>query len=86
MSFSIRLCTLLLPLFAALPIALEAQTRRAIVVGINRYDAVTDASGSQFTTARRITNLNGAVNDATSMRDVLVSRFGFPAGNTTLLT
>ena len=86
MSFSIRLCTLLLPLLAALPTALEAQTRRAIVVGINRYDAVTDASGSQFTTARRITNLNGAVNDATSMRDVLVSRFGFPAGNTTLLT
>jgi hypothetical protein len=71
---------------AVLPPALDAQTRRAVIVGINRYDAVTDPVGRQFTSTRRITNLNGAVNDATAMRDVLVSRFGFPAANTTLLT
>ncbi len=71
-------------LFIALP--LTAQTKRAVVVGINRYDAVASATGSQFTTTRRITNLNGAVNDASAMRDVLVSRFGFSATNTTLMT
>ena len=64
----------------------EAQTKRAVVVGINRYDAVTSPTGSQFTTARRITNLNGAVNDATAMRDLLVARFGFPQQNAQLLT
>ncbi len=77
---------LLAMLALALPSLLEAQTRRAVLVGINRYDVVTDAAGKQFTATRRITNLNGAVNDATAMRDVLVSRFGFPAANTTLLT
>lgn len=71
-------------LFIALP--LTAQTKRAVVVGINRYDAVASPTGSQFTTTRRITNLNGAVNDASAMRDVLVSRFGFSATNTTLMT
>jgi len=64
----------------------DAQTKRAVLVGINRYDAVTSPTGSQFTTTRRITNLNGAVNDATAMRDVLVSRFGFPQQNAALLT
>ena len=81
----VRFLSVLLGL-ALLPLALEAQTRRALVVGINRYDAVSDASGAQFTATRRITNLSGAVNDATAMRDLLVARFGFAADRTTLLT
>ncbi|MBX3132274.1 MAG: caspase family protein [Gemmatimonadaceae bacterium] len=67
----------------------EAQTKRAVLVGINRYDAVSAPAGSQLAataTTRRITNLNGALNDATAMRDLLVGRFGFPAANARLMT
>lgn len=78
--------TLLAALFLFASTVVEAQTKRALAVGINRYDAVSSPTGSQFTTARRITNLNGAVNDATSIRDLLVGRFGFPQQNTQLLT
>jgi hypothetical protein len=69
--------------------ALVAQTKRAVLVGINRYDAVSAPAGSQLaasTSARHITNLNGAVNDATAMRDLLLGRFGFSAAHTTLMT
>lgn len=76
----------LVALLTLTSIAVEAQTRRALVVGINRYDELTSSTGSQFTTARRITNLNGAVNDATAMRDLLVARFGFPQQHTQLIT
>lgn len=80
-------CVVVASLFALLlPSSSDAQTRRAIVVGINRYDAAVAPGGAQFTAARRITNLNGAVNDATAMRDLLVSRFGFPAAQARLLT
>lgn len=68
--------------------ALGAQVKRGLIIGINRYDAVTPSAGGEraVATARKITNLGGAVNDATAMRDLLTSRFGFQPQHVPLLT
>src|SRR5687767_5165150 len=69
--------------------ALHAQTRRALIVGINRYETAAPAGRSAAATAGArglITDLGGAVNDARAMRDLLQARFAFAAGDVTTLT
>ena len=73
--------------------AAHAQTKRALILGINTYQPVgTTAQHDPGCTYGRcelgsFENLQGAVNDAQSIADVLTSpKFGFPAGNVVLLT
>jgi hypothetical protein len=70
-----------------------AQTRRALLIGINTYQpAGTQAEHPAGCTYGRcemgyFENLDGAVNDVQSMADVLTSpKFGFHADNVVLLT
>src|ERR1700733_6894245 len=46
--------------------------KRALLIGINKY--------------RAVTGLQGAVNDVETMREILIKRWGFPPGNITMLT
>ena len=60
-------------LIAAAPAAGAADgVRRALLIGINRYSAVP--------------SLQGSVNDVETMREILISRYGFEARNITMLT
>ena len=70
-----------------------AQTQRALLIGINTYQpAGTTAdhpAGCIYGRCELGTfqNLDGSVNDAQAMADLLTSpKFGFPAGNVVLLT
>lgn len=62
--------------------------RRAVIVGIDDYtpDAQHAPAAGRHRTMRAFRNLNGAVTDAVTMRDVLVSRLGFQASDIVLLT
>ena len=70
-----------------------AQTKRALLIGINTYEPPgTSAIHPPGCTYGRcelgyFQNLEGAVNDAQSIADLLTSpKFGFPAGHVVLLT
>jgi hypothetical protein len=70
-----------------------AQTRRALLIGINTYQPLgTTASHPAGCIYGRcelgtFENLEGSVNDAQAMADLLTSpKFGFPAANVALLT
>jgi hypothetical protein len=76
----------------AAPFAI-AQTQRALLIGINTYQpAGTTAEHPAGCVYGRcelgsFQNLDGSVNDAQAMADLLTSpKFGFPAGNIALLT
>src|ERR1035438_2254088 len=95
--FGVRMKACFATLFAVLCILLgtrsPAQTQRALLIGINTYQpAGTQAEHPPGCTYGRcdlgyFENLEGAVNDARSMADVLISsKFGFPAKNVVLLT
>ena len=77
-----------LAIVAASATVSDAQTRRALVVGINRYDLVvpTSSRAKAATERAKVPNLNGAVNDALSFRDVLQARFGFEQQNVAVMT
>ena len=83
--------SLFLFVFAGVPAA--AQTRRALLIGINTYQPEgTQAQHPAGCIYGRcelgsFTNLEGAVNDAQSMADLLTSpKFGFPADQVVMLT
>jgi hypothetical protein len=70
-----------------------AQTKRALLIGINTYQPkgtnVQHPAGCTYGRCElaKFENLEGAVNDAQSMADVLTSpKFGFPAHQVILLT
>ena len=57
---------------------LASQTRRALLIGINTYERFARGTPGAAASARAlVTDLDGAVNDAESMRDLLRARFGF---------
>src|ERR1700728_4445384 len=71
----------------------SAQTQRALLIGINTYEppgtTPTHPPGCVYGRCELgyFENLDGAVNDAQSMADVLTSpRFGFPVNQVVLLT
>lgn len=89
--------TRLLPLFALvlvlLPRVAFAQSRRALLIGINTYQpAQTAAQHPAGCTGGRcdlpvFENLDGALNDVAAMRDLLASpKFGFTPGEVAVLT
>lgn len=70
-----------------------AQTRRALLIGINTYQpkgtSAQHPAGCVYGRCElgRFENLEGAVNDAQSMADLLTSpKFGFPADQVVMLT
>ena len=92
MKASIAAFCALVSSFAALPLA-PAQTQRALLIGINTYQpAGTSAEHPAGCVYGRcelgsFQNLDGSVNDAQAMADLLTSpKFGFPANNVVLLT
>jgi hypothetical protein len=85
-------CVLFLIVMCVL-ISAPAQTRRALIIGIDTYQPKgTTAQHEAGCTYGRcelgsFENLEGAVNDAQSIADVLTGpKFGFPADNVVLLT
>jgi hypothetical protein len=86
-------CGLVLCMLLSVLCSARAQTRRALIIGIDLYQPTgTTAMHEAGCTYGRcelgsFENLEGAVNDAQSIADVLTSpKFGFPADNVTLLT
>jgi hypothetical protein len=86
-------CICLLSALLSLCSGGHAQTRRAFILGIDTYQpSGTTAQHEKGCVYGRcelgtFENLEGAVNDAQSMADVLTSpKFGFPASNVVLLT
>jgi hypothetical protein len=91
-------CALICALFCALiavaagPLA-AAQTQRALLIGINTYQppgtAAEHPAGCTYGRCelKAFQNLDGSVNDAESMADLLTSaKFGFPTSQVVLLT
>jgi len=83
----------LIALLLLAPALCAAQTKRALLIGINTYEpAGTTAQHPAGCAYGRcelgsFDNLDGAVNDAQSMADLLTSpKFGFPADKVVLLT
>lgn len=88
-------CAAVFPWLCCVLLAMPAlaQSRRALLIGINTYEpAGTSATHPPGCTYGRcelgnFDNLEGSVNDAQSMADVLTSpKFGFPASHVALLT
>lgn len=65
---------LLIVLLLGLTSPSSAQTRRAVIIGINQYTPTEAASGFAL---RKWKDLDGAVNDAETMATILESRFEF---------
>jgi len=59
-----------------------AQTKRALIIGIDKYKP-TDPNAKTLRTIW--SDLDGCVNDALSMKNIIESRFGFKENNITLL-
>ena len=57
-----------------------AQQKRALIIGINQYDPG-NAKVSANTTRTSWPNLDGCVNDAQAIRDMITTRYGFPKEN-----
>ena len=79
-------------LFLLTAMPARAQVRRAVVIGIDNYvPAAPILAATASPTAGRATrggwtNLDGAVNDAEAIRQVLISRFGFRENDVHVLT
>jgi hypothetical protein len=87
------LCAFSLSLLVLSGVHLAGQTRRALIVGINIYQpAGTQAQAPAGCTEGRCAqltykNLDGSVNDAQAIADLLTSpKFGFPVDKVALLT
>src|SRR5919202_4971453 len=58
---------------------LHAQNMKALVIGINTYKPANAATYSS--NGRLWRNLQGSINDASAMKDVLQAKFGFTNNN-----
>ncbi len=65
------------------PVEGRTATRRALLVGINTYTK--DASPGEKTGRNAWFDLDGAVNDVETMREILISRYGFGSQNILVL-
>lgn len=69
---------ILFTLFILSTVKLKAQNKYAVIVGINDY--------YETTTQKSVYSLKGCVNDAMSMKSLLMNRFEFESKNINLLT
>ena len=88
-----RLASLLLICLTLFAFPVAGQTRRALLIGINTYQpagtTATHPPGCMYGRCElgAFENLEGSVNDAQAMADLLTGpKFGFPASNVALLT
>jgi hypothetical protein len=72
---------LLSALFIACAAVAMSQTKRALFIGINTYLPEGEKSGGREAPP----NLNGCVNDALSVKEIMLTRFGFDEKNTSTL-
>ncbi len=77
-----RLVIILLFLLVYLP--LHSQTKKALIIGIDMYKP--EGIQASNTTRSVWNNLDGCVNDANAMKDLVISRYAFDAGNINFLT
>ena len=80
---------LLFPHILAFPHLAHAETRRALLVGIDRYDQglpAAEGGRAKGEGGRSWHNLQGSVNDAIAIREILLHRFGFREADVVLLT
>ena len=85
------LCSIGIALLCGTAVPARAEVRRAVLVGIDKYAPAAAAPAGAAPSAGRSarnawSNLDGAVNDAEAMRQVLVSRFGFRDSDVHVLT
>jgi len=94
---ALKSASLLLTLLA--PVPARAEVRRALLVGINDYSSIAQQPGyvlSEQTLLRlravrgrpsrkTLDKLDGAVNDAEAMKEMLIQRFGFDEDNVIVL-
>lgn len=82
-------CLCLILLLVLLESGLYAQTRRAVLIGIDVYQPKSGKISQLPSHASRgrgtWQNLSGAVNDMKAMRDILIARFGFKPNHVRIL-
>ncbi len=61
---------------------ISAQTRRALIIGIDQYKPIDEIPSQSIRSFW--SNLDGAANDALSIKELLISRFGFRTENITM--
>ena len=84
----LRTSNKLLPAFIILTFfisSIEAfsQTKRALIIGIDKYQP--SEASNQRTLRNKWSNLDGAVNDALAVKELLIAQFGFSEQNIYLL-
>jgi hypothetical protein len=77
--------TLLSVIFLCFHLTMLAQTRRALLVGINNYKTGEAVEKPLCRKVENIKNLCGCLNDVEAMKGILISRFYFEPGNIHLL-
>src|SRR3954467_9460851 len=63
----------------------QAPAQRALIIGIDQYDAPRLPDGGVRPERFGISSLDGAANDARTMKALLISRYGFADAGVTLL-
>lgn len=80
----IRLTTVLIFLIIIVPLLnISAQTKRAVIIGIDQYEHTGKITSGSLRGSWG--NLDGAVNDALAVKEMLIAKFGFKQENITLL-
>jgi len=80
---TLLLCIILTFFPAVLSETLQAQTKRALLIGIDLYAPPDNFSST--TLRKNWSNLDGCTNDALVLKEILISRFGFQEQNITIL-
>ena len=70
-------------LFFISPTEVFSQTKRALIIGIDKYEPGETASKKAL--RHKWSNLDGAVNDALAIKELLISKFGFQEANIAML-
>lgn len=83
---SMRLCFFATVLLVAARPGYAQVKQWALIIGINEYKpSLYDMASAQADSRRTWTNLDGCVNDATAMRDLVVAKYAFKEENITTL-
>lgn len=83
---SMRLCFFATVLLVAARPGYAQVKQWALIIGINEYKpSLNDMASAQADSRRTWTNLDGCVNDATAMRDLVVAKYAFKGENITTL-
>lgn len=76
-----RLAAVLILIWGGMVTSVSAQTKWAFIVGIDKYRPPANATIAQNTGRSGWSDLDGCVNDATAVKDMTVSKYGFKQEN-----